>query len=110
MPVALECDGRRVDVHRAGCGVGAEAQAAHGEGTRARLVGGFRAALRRVGVAFIGIHIPLIGLLFFAIYDRSNVGPQTILIFTLVMTLVATGITLAVLKWLIKPIEIASKA
>lgn len=67
-------------------------------------------AFKFLFIAFIGIHIPLIGLLFFAIYDRSNVGPQTILIFTLVMTLVATGITLAVLKWLIKPIEIASKA
>lgn len=67
-------------------------------------------AFKFLFVAFIGIHIPLIGLLFFALYGGSTVSANSILIFTLIMTLVATGTTLAVLKRLIKPIEVASNA
>ncbi|MFV8375499.1 sensor histidine kinase [Flavobacterium sp. LB1P62] len=61
-------------------------------------------------VTFIGIHIPLIGLLFFVLYGKQSALPHSIMIFTLIMTLLATGITLWVLKKLIKPIEVASKA
>jgi hypothetical protein len=41
-------------------------------------------------VAFIGIHIPLIGLLFRALWNFS-ISPNTILIFALIMTLLASG-------------------
>ena len=61
-------------------------------------------------VTFIGIHIPLIGLLFFITYGKESASHNSIVAFILTMTLVATGITLWVLKKLIKPIEGASKA
>ena len=61
-------------------------------------------------VVFIGIHIPLIGLLFFVLFYSHNVSPASILVFSLLMTLLATAITLLILKQLIKPISIASKS
>ncbi|MGZ9733852.1 sensor histidine kinase [Flavobacterium sp. GNP002] len=67
-------------------------------------------AFKFLFVAFIGIHIPLIGLLFFVLYGGKSISADTILIFALIMTLVATGATLLFLKQLIKPIEVASKA
>jgi K+-sensing histidine kinase KdpD len=67
-------------------------------------------AFKFLFVAFIGIHIPLIGLLFFVLYGSKSISADTILIFALIMTLAATATTLVVLKLLIKPIEVASKA
>lgn len=61
-------------------------------------------------VAFIGIHIPLIGILFFVLYNKTNFSTTSLLFFSLVMTLIATVVTLVVLKKLIHPIELASKA
>lgn len=61
-------------------------------------------------VAFIGIHIPLIGILFFVLFFDNNISPASILIFSIAMTLLATLITLVVLKQLIMPIAIASKS
>ncbi|RKR08383.1 signal transduction histidine kinase [Flavobacterium sp. 90] len=61
-------------------------------------------------VAFIGIHIPLIGILFFVIFSSHTISPISILIFALIMTLLATLVTLLVLKQLIKPIVLASKS
>ena len=62
-------------------------------------------------VAFIGIHIPLIGLLFFVLYGGDTThSANTILFFALIMTLVATGATLLILKKLIQPIELVLKA
>lgn len=61
-------------------------------------------------VAFIGIHIPLIGILFFVLFYDHSISPVTILIFSLIMTLLSTAITLLVLNHLIKPITVASKA
>ena len=61
-------------------------------------------------VAFIGIHIPLIGMLFFVLYGSITISASTILIFALIMTLLASAATLYFLKQLIKPIETASKA
>ena len=60
-------------------------------------------------VAFIGIHIPLIGILFFVLYAKADFSTTALLVFSLVMTLLATGITLFVLKKLMQPIELASK-
>ncbi|SHG44925.1 Signal transduction histidine kinase [Flavobacterium segetis] len=67
-------------------------------------------AFKFLFVAFIGIHIPLIGMLFFVLYGSENISTQTILFFALIMTLLATAATLYFLKQLIKPIETASKA
>lgn len=67
-------------------------------------------AFKFLFVAFIGIHIPLIGLLFLVLYGDIDFSSTAILIFTLVMTLIATATTLWVLKKLIKPIEMASEA
>jgi len=61
-------------------------------------------------VAFVGIHIPLIGILFFVLFFEHTVSPTSILVFSLIMTLLATAITLLVLKQLIEPISIASKS
>lgn len=61
-------------------------------------------------VAFIGIHIPLIGILFFVLFFEHTVSPTSILVFSLIMTLLATVITLLILKQLIKPISIASRS
>ncbi|WP_245176854.1 sensor histidine kinase [Flavobacterium aquidurense] len=67
-------------------------------------------AFKFLFVAFIGIHIPLIGILFFVLYYNHSVSPTSILVFSLMMTLLATLITLVVLNQLIKPISIASKS
>lgn len=61
-------------------------------------------------VAFLGIHVPLIGLLFFIVFGSASVSTSSIVYFTLLFTLLATGCTLVALKRLIKPIEVASKA
>lgn len=61
-------------------------------------------------IAFVGIHVPLIGLLFFILFGKDYVSPESIVFFTLIMTLLATGFTLLALKRLIQPIELASKA
>ncbi|WP_281309855.1 sensor histidine kinase [Flavobacterium flavigenum] len=67
-------------------------------------------AFKFLFVAFIGIHIPLIGILFFVLYFDASVSPASVLIFSLIMTLLATVITLLILNQLIKPIAVASKA
>ncbi|MCI9844954.1 sensor histidine kinase [Flavobacterium pectinovorum] len=67
-------------------------------------------AFKFLFVAFIGIHIPLIGILFFVLYFESSVPATSVLIFSLIMTLLATAITLLVLNQLIRPIVIASKS
>lgn len=67
-------------------------------------------ALKFLFVAFIGIHIPLIGILFFVLFFEHTISPASILIFSLIMTLLATAVTLLVLKQLIRPISIASRS
>lgn len=67
-------------------------------------------AFKFLFVAFVGIHIPLIGILFFVLFFEHTISATSILVFSLIMTLLATAITLLVLKQLIEPISIASKA
>jgi signal transduction histidine kinase len=67
-------------------------------------------AFKFLFVAFIGIHIPLIGILFFVLYAKNTISPDSILIFALIMTLIATLLTLLILNKLIKPIQLASKS
>ena len=66
-------------------------------------------AFKFLFVAFIGIHIPLIGILFYVLYGSKNIAANNIIFVALVMTLIASAVTLYFLKHLIKPIEIASK-
>lgn len=67
-------------------------------------------AFKFLFIAFLGIHIPLIGILFFVLFVPPSSSPIAILVFALLMTLVATALTLIVLKRLIRPIELASDA
>ena len=55
-------------------------------------------AFKFLFVAFVGIHIPLIGMLLFAVYGNKTILASTILIFALVMTLLATAVTLFFIK------------
>ena len=61
-------------------------------------------------VAFLGIHIPLIGVTLYVFANNAIVSTSFFLIVTLALTLIATLITLLVLKKLIEPIELASRA
>lgn len=61
-------------------------------------------------VAFFGIHIPLIGLVIAFAFNLSDVPVWKVLVVTLVLTLVATGITLFILKSLLSPLHVAREA
>ena len=61
-------------------------------------------------VAFLGIHIPLIGLIITLVFNKGIFSVQTILLFTLFFTLLASFVTLYVINKLITPIDVASKA
>ncbi len=61
-------------------------------------------------VAFLGIHIPLIGVTLYVFANNAIVSTSFFLIVTLALTLIATVITLLALKKLIEPIELASGA
>lgn len=69
-----------------------------------------RYAFKFLFVAFVGIHLPLIGLVFFVLFGKEHFTAESAIYFILVVTLLATSITLWALKLLIKPIELASKA
>lgn len=56
-------------------------------------------------VAFLGIHIPLIGLIIYLIVVGGNsLSPMAVLISVLIFTLLATGMTLFILNKLLEPI------
>lgn len=59
-------------------------------------------------VAFLGIHIPLIGLIITLVFNKKTFSVQTILLFTLIFTLLASFVTLYVINKLIVPINVAS--
>lgn len=61
-------------------------------------------------VAFLGIHIPLIGLVFFVVYLEHNISPLNIFLITLLLTLFATALTLIILNNLMIPVIKGSKA
>ena len=61
-------------------------------------------------IAFLGIHIPLIGLIFFIILRPESITPFTLFITTLVLTLGATAITLYVLNSLLTPLKLCKNA
>jgi signal transduction histidine kinase len=63
-----------------------------------------------LAIAFLGIHIPLIGLIIFLTFKEGVISPIIILTFTLIFTLGATAITLIILNKLLEPIKLARNA
>lgn len=54
-------------------------------------------------VAFLGIHIPLLGIIFYALFATS-ISTTTFILITLGLTLAATALTLRILNALLEPI------
>lgn len=65
--------------------------------------------LKFLFVAFIGIHIPLISIIIFVL-NNDQVSKPSIVVVSLLFTLVATALTLIILKKLLAPLIIAKKA
>lgn len=61
-------------------------------------------------VAFLGIHIPLIGMVFFVVYLEHHLSPINVFLISLLLTIIATVITLIILKKLMLPVLKGSKA
>lgn len=61
-------------------------------------------------IAFLGIHIPLIGLVMFVLFRPEHIGAASVLLLTLLLTLIATGITLFILNALLAPLRKSSAA
>lgn len=61
-------------------------------------------------IAFLGIHIPLIGLILFILLNPGGLKTSTILVLTLLLTLAATGITLYILNGLLVPLRRGKEA
>lgn len=60
-------------------------------------------------VAFLGIHVPLLGILFYALFV-SNISTATVIVVILILTLGATAMTLHILNNLLVPIVESRKA
>ena len=67
-------------------------------------------AFKFLFIAFLGIHIPLLGVIFFVLFFKNSLSPNSILLAVLIFTLLAAFATLMILKNLIKPIITASKS
>ncbi|WP_432671362.1 sensor histidine kinase [Flavobacterium sp. SM2513] len=61
-------------------------------------------------VAFLGIHIPLLGLVYFVVYHEQRLSPLNVFLIALLLTIVASAVTLLVLKKLMEPVLRGSKA
>ncbi len=61
-------------------------------------------------IAFLGIHIPLIGLIFFIIFKPTSISGGSIFILTLLLTLGASALTLLVLNSLLAPLKASKSA
>lgn len=61
-------------------------------------------------IAFLGIHIPLIGLVVFVLFRPDSVNAFTVLLLTLVLTLGATATTLFVMNGLLVPLRRSRQA
>jgi signal transduction histidine kinase len=65
-------------------------------------------AMKFLFIAFLGIHIPLIGIVLFVGFAApDSISPLTILLLTLSFTLAATAATLFVLNKLLNPVRLA---
>ena len=61
-------------------------------------------------IAFLGIHIPLIGLVIFVLLRPAELTTSVVLILTLLLTLGATAITLLVMNGLLAPLRKSREA
>lgn len=80
-----------------------------------RKLSGFRPvaksySLKFLFIAFLGIHIPLIGLIVFIVLFPGDIPSSTIFLLTLALTLGATVATLFVLRGLLSPLQMTKKA
>lgn len=66
--------------------------------------------LKFMFLAFLGIHVPLLGVIAFIVFFEDMLSPMTVFWVVLALTLIATAITLMVIKKLIDPITKTSKA
>lgn len=67
-------------------------------------------ALKFLFIAFIGIHIPLIGIILYLLFGPSHLQPLPIFLIVLVLTLLATAATLYMLNGLLTPLMKSKKA
>ncbi|MDX1447030.1 HAMP domain-containing sensor histidine kinase [Lishizhenia sp.] len=63
-----------------------------------------------LAVAFLGIHVPLIGIILFIVFNEGGFTTSTIIILTLILTLGATALTLFVLNKLLAPLKLAKSS
>lgn len=61
-------------------------------------------------IAFLGIHIPLIGLIVFVLFKPDSLDKLSVIGITLLLTLAATGITLYILNGLLDPLRKSGKS
>lgn len=61
-------------------------------------------------IAFLGIHIPLIGLIVFVLFRPDGVNAFAVLMLTLGLTLGATALTLAIMNGLLSPLRKSRQA
>lgn len=61
-------------------------------------------------IAFLGIHIPLIGLIFFIIFKPASISGVSIFVLTLLLILGASALTLIVLNSLLAPSKASKSA
>jgi len=61
--------------------------------------------LKFLFIAFLGIHIPLIGIIFYLLVGPANLQPLPVFLIVLVLTLVATALTLYLLNGLLFPLK-----
>ncbi|MGB0713825.1 MAG: sensor histidine kinase [Gammaproteobacteria bacterium] len=67
-------------------------------------------SLKFLVVAFLGIHVPLIGFFIYIVYGGSNISPLSSLLVVLALTLVGTLVTLFIINRLLEPVRQASRA
>src|SRR6476469_1348338 len=66
--------------------------------------------LKFLFIAFLGIHIPLIGIVFFVFNSKTEISNLSVLLIITAFTLVATIATLLILRNLLKPLLYAKNA
>ncbi|SFC59989.1 Signal transduction histidine kinase [Flexibacter flexilis DSM 6793] len=66
--------------------------------------------LKVLSITFVGIHVPLIGIIVYTSFGTHTLSTWSIILLTLLFTLVATGIALLILKKLLLPVHLANKA
>lgn len=68
-------------------------------------------SLKFLFVAFVGIHIPLIGIIFFVLNSPAELlSSKAVIMLVLGLTLASTGVTLYVLRRLLSPLLLSDKA